>query len=96
MEEIHIIPLENICAGYGIPASFVADLEEINLIEVETRGTVKYLHITHIQTLEKLIRLHYDLNINLEGLDVVNNLLDQVNRLREENLMLRNRLKRFE
>lgn len=96
MEETQYIPIENICALYSIPLTFISELEEINLVELEIVDGIKYVKITHIQSLEKLIRLHFELNINLEGLDVVNNLLDQITQLQDENLFLRNRLKRFE
>lgn len=96
MEETHVIAIEKISTHFGIPLSFFLELEEINLIEFENFENVKCIKISNVQTLEKLIRLHYDLNINMEGLDVINNLLDQVTQLQEENQILRNRLKRFE
>lgn len=96
MEELHVISIEKISAHFGVPLSFISELEEIKLIEIENYKNVKCIKVSSIQTLEKLIRLHYDLNINIEGLDVINNLLNQVTQLQEENLYLRNRLKRFE
>ena len=43
-----------------------------------------------------MIRLHYDLNINLEGLDAVYNLLKRVENLQSEITSLHNKLRIYE
>ena len=48
--------------------------------------------VGHKKQVEKMIRLHYDLNINLEGVDVIYNLLNQVNSLKKEITDLQNKL----
>lgn len=42
------------------------------------------------------MRLHYDLEINIEGIDAIYNLLEQVNSLRKEITTLNNRLRLYE
>lgn len=96
MESNQIISIDTICTYYKIPASFISALEEIELIELKTIDGTLYIETTHIQTIERFIRLHFELEINIEGIDVINNLLDQVNRLQEENNQLKNRLGLFE
>ncbi|MBC7388403.1 MAG: MerR family transcriptional regulator, partial [Opitutaceae bacterium] len=46
--------------------------------------------------LEKLVRLHFDLNINLEGIETVSYLLQKMNNMQEKILMLSNRLRVYE
>jgi uncharacterized protein YoxC len=46
--------------------------------------------------LERLVRLHQDLNINLEGLGAVSHLLHKVNALQEEVQKLRKRVQKYE
>lgn len=96
MEEIKLITIEQISNEYGVPLSFMEALEEIQLIEVEILNELKYIRESNLHEVEKLIRLHFELNINLEGLDVINNLLNQVKELQSENIQLRNRLKMYE
>jgi hypothetical protein len=96
MEDSNIIAVETLCKLYEIPESFISNLEEIQLTEVHIFENGRFVHTTHIPVLEKLIRLHFDLHINLEGLDVIHNLLNQILELQEENLVLRNRISRFE
>jgi len=45
---------------------------------------------------EKMMRLHYDLHINLEGIDAISNLLKQVQDLKKENQILKNKLKTYD
>ena len=42
-----------------------------------------------LSTFEKFTNWHYDLEVNLAGLEVIKHLLDQLERLRVENLTLR-------
>lgn len=43
-----------------------------------------------------MFRLHQQLEINGAGIDTVFNLLDQINKLKEANLLLENKLKIYE
>ncbi|MEZ4804277.1 MAG: chaperone modulator CbpM [Bacteroidia bacterium] len=47
-------------------------------MEIETIETVSYIHQDTILNLEKILRLHRDLNVNIEALDVVLNLLNKI------------------
>lgn len=96
MEEKDIISIEVFCAHYQVPESFVTSLREFELIETVMSEGVEYIEVAHLSTVEKLVRLHYELNINMEGLDVVNNLLRRVTELQDEIHVLRNRLKLYE
>ncbi len=49
-----------------------------------------------IPQVEKIMRLHFDLNINLEGIDVIINLLQQIETLQEEITQLKRRLSLYE
>lgn len=96
MESKDLISIEEICKHYDIPKSFIQSLEEIELIKTTTLKKTQYIEITYVKNIEKMIRLHYELNINIEGLDVVNNLLEQIDLLQEEMHELKNRLKIYE
>ena len=43
-----------------------------------------------------MIRLYNELNVNIEGLDIIFNLLEKEKRLREELNALKNKLKLYE
>jgi len=96
MENENIIAIQQFCIHYNIPISFINSLNEFELVEVITIQKNQYIHTRQIKDIEKLIRLHYELDINMEGLDVVYNLLKQVEFLQDEIMTLDNRLKFYE
>jgi hypothetical protein len=57
---------------------------------------VFYFHEDFLEKIEKLLRLHIDLSINIEGLDVILQLLEKVENLEEELKEAKNKLKSFE
>jgi hypothetical protein len=81
---------------HNIDISFLHALKESGLTELILLEESLYVHTSQIGHLEKMIRLHFELDINLEGLEVVGHLLEKVDALSEENRSLRNRLSRFE
>ena len=46
--------------------------------------------------LEKLVRLHYHLDINVEGIDAITNLLQRMANMHHEILQLKSRLQLYE
>ena len=43
-----------------------------------------------------MIRLHYELDINIEGIDAISHLLQRVDQLQDELRIMKNRLSRYE
>ena len=96
MESKDLIPIQLLCKRYNVPVSFINTLQEFKLIELIFEKDAFYIHTTQIKAVEKMMRLHYDLDINFEGMDVIFNLLKKVELLNEDIIALHNRLKRFE
>ena len=96
METRDLIPIKLICKHYNIPASFLNTLQEFELIELTVESEEFYIHKTQLTEVEKMARLHYDLDINLEGIDAIYNLLGQVEELKQEIRNLHNRLRLYE
>lgn len=96
MKEQHLIPTKTICLHYDIEISFVETLSDMGLIHIDIVKQEQYIHEDQINTLEKIIRLHNELNVNLEGIDVVFNLLEKERQLKQELTALKNRLRLYE
>lgn len=96
MKTKYLIPKETLCLHYDIEYTFVDALHNIGLIEIEIIEKKQYVHQDQIRDFEKMVRLHHELNVNLEGIDVVFNLLRKEKALRDELLELKNRLNRYE
>ena len=92
MSDLKTISVEQFCILYEVPVSFIDSLVSYELIHTVQVGDVECLPEELIAKVERLMRLHYDLNINFEGLDVVNNLIGQINELNDEIYRLKNRL----
>ncbi len=96
MSEHYLISTKTICLHYNIEFSFIDALGKMGLIHIEIVEENQFIHQDHIGDLEKMIRLHNELNVNLEGIDVVLNLLEKERKLRDELNVLKNRLRLYE
>jgi hypothetical protein len=96
MEPEQFIIAEQFCDSHEIELSFLSSLNEYGLIEITLIEEKKLIAESQLPKLEKLVRLHYDLQINLEGIDAIANLLERINRIQEENTILKNKLRLYE
>jgi pyridoxine 5'-phosphate synthase PdxJ len=93
MNTDNLIRIEYFCEQYNVELAFVNSLHEFGLINVSVVEDSKYLSNDDLKEIEKLIRLHYDLGINIEGIDVISNLLNQIEDLKQELMVAKNKLK---
>lgn len=96
METTDLIPIQLVCKHYKIPIAFINTLQEFQLIELTNEKDTFFIHKKQLIKVEKIARLHYDLDINIEGIDAIYNLLDRVNTLKKEITMLHNKLRLYE
>ena len=74
MEIKHLTLIEQLSSHHNIEVSFINALHDNGLIKLTVIENNAYLHNEQLKDLEKMIRLHYDLKINIEGIDVISNL----------------------
>lgn len=91
MENENLIPVEQLCSHYQIELSFIDSLSEYGLIEVVITEENRFVSIDQVKDIEKMIRLHFDLNINMEGIDAIYHLLRKVDELNNELKSTKNR-----
>jgi Glu-tRNA(Gln) amidotransferase subunit E-like FAD-binding protein len=96
MKSENLILLKNICSNYQVELSFFTHLNEIGLIAIETIEQSAYIREEQMNDIERMIRMHYELDVNPEGIDVVFNLLQKIDRLENDLIRTKNRLKLFE
>lgn len=96
MENNKYIALFELCENYKVESHFFEDLNSIGLIEIIQVNQTPCLLLEEIDRIEKIVRLHLDLSVNIEGIDVILNLLQKVDNLQEELTILRNRLEIYE
>ena len=88
----HLIPADEFCTHYKVEYSFISSLQKHGLIQITTIDETTFIDEEHLQNLEKLVRLHYDLDINLEGIEAITYLLNRVKNMQEEIIELKNKL----
>ena len=96
MNEKSLISTQTLCTHYNIEISFVDELNKMGLIHIEVIEQNNFIHQDQISDLEKIIRLHNELHVNLEGIDVVLNLLENERVLRNKLYALESRLRLYE
>jgi hypothetical protein len=96
METEYLISLDEFCANHNIEISFVSSLQQSGLIEITTVKETGFIEADQLQQLEKFIRLYYELDINLEGIETINYLLQRINSMQHEIIALRNKLRVYE
>jgi hypothetical protein len=92
MEIENLVSLHQFCEFHEIENTLVLALNEHDLIEIFILDGESYIHTDSIHLLEKIIRLHHDLSINFEGIDVIVQLIDKINSLQEELMEMKKRL----
>ncbi len=88
-----MILAQEFCTHYQVEMNFIHSLQEFGLVEVINNEGNDYLSTDRLNELEKIIRLHYDLNVNIEGIDVIFHLLEQLEDVQKESNELRNQLR---
>lgn len=96
MQQNDLIPAADICAYYKTELSFITYLHRFGLIEITSVEEIAYIPEAQLGKLEQLVRLHYDLDINPEGIDAIAGLLERVKGLQAEITGLKNRLRMYE
>ena len=96
MDNIEFIPLSDFCKSHDITSTFVIELEEYGLIRMVDRNNSRYLPIQELPKAEKIVRLYLDLDINLEGIEVIEHLLEKIRKMQQEITVLKNHLRIYE
>ena len=96
MEQYKYIEVRDFCVSHGISTQFIVQLHDTGLIKVVKKENTEYLQYDELPKVEKIVRLHDDLNLNLEGIDVINSLLERVEQMQNEIINLKNKLDFYE
>ena len=96
MTNEEMVAAKEFCISHNVEISFLHSLGESALIEIITIEETAFINRDHLPEREKLVRLHYDMDINLEGIETIHHLLQQINTMQNEMQTLRNRLRIYE
>jgi chaperone modulatory protein CbpM len=91
-----LIAANDFCTYHHVEYTFVRSLNEAGLVELTVIDQADYIPETQLQQLERMVRLHNELEINLAGIEAISHLLQRLENIQEEKRQLRNRLNRYE
>lgn len=94
--EKDLIAITTLCTCYEVDFQFIDKLSKTGLIQIVIIEQERFIHQDQIGDLEKMIRLHNELEVNIEGIDIVFNLLEKEKALRKELNTLKNKLRLYE
>lgn len=84
-----LIIINEYCSRSSVEPDFIIQLENEGLIEIYVDNGERYIHQSQLRRLEQYVRWYYDLSINIEGIDVIQNLLDRMDEMKNEISRLR-------
>lgn len=96
MEKNNFVLIEKFCSNCDVEFSFINALNDYGLIEIIIVDDNKYISHDQLKDLERAIHFHYELHINLEGIDAIYNLLKQIDNLQQELILTKNKLNLFQ
>ena len=96
MQDNTLIPASELCVYHKIEMNFIYSLQEYGLLDTVNSEEDIFIPADQLSELEKLIRLHYELDINLEGIDAICHLLKRLEAAQQEVTHLRSLLKFYQ
>ncbi|CAM4085370.1 MerR HTH family regulatory protein [Pedobacter westerhofensis] len=82
--ETELITINDYCNKYAVEPSFIVALEDSGLIVLTVIEDNKYIHYKQLVEMERFIHFHYELQINIEGIEAIMGLLQKIKRLQHE------------
>ncbi len=96
MNTIEFIPVAHLSKQYSIEETFIIDLHDKGVLHLNIVEETHCLHCDSMPVFEKIMRIHDELHINIEGIDVILNLLDKIDNLNRQLVKTQNRLGLYE
>ncbi|MCD8193835.1 MAG: chaperone modulator CbpM [Tannerellaceae bacterium] len=91
-----LIIISEYCRNCDIDPTFIFSLEEGGLIQIYVVEGEPYLHLSQLKDVERFIRMHYDLSINIPGIETIEHMQTRMRALQQEINHLKSRLKLYE
>ena len=96
MRKGNLISIKELCSIHNVEPSFINAIREFGLVEITTVNESGFIHVRQLIELERIIRLHRELKINLEGIEAINHLIKKIKVMQDEINTLKNRLSQYE
>lgn len=91
-----LITIQEYCIHHHTDVSFIEALEQNGLIHIIRTEETQSIDYEELEQLERYTRLYHDLDINVEGIEVVGYLLEKMDEMKKHIHELEERLKKYE
>jgi hypothetical protein len=91
-----IVHLDQFCEIHQIEISFMEELASFELINLIDDSQKKCIMIDDVPLIEKMIRIHQDLEITPAGINAIFHLLEKLNKKQDEIIRLKTRINLFD
>ncbi|TPN87492.1 chaperone modulator CbpM [Aquimarina algicola] len=96
MTKENLIPAIEFCSLHEIELSFINSLHEFGLIDIVTKRHTAFLRTEELPKLEQFLLFKKELNVNLEGIDIIIKLLKRVQEVQKDMSIIKNRFQLHE
>ena len=96
MQTDETIPVNEFCIHHKIELSFIHSLKDVGLIDVMQLDEKLCVPLSQLPQLEKLVRMYYEMDINLEGIETITYLLNRMNDMQQQIVKLKNHILLYE
>lgn len=96
MSSTLVIDMQELCEVVDLPAAFVIEIVEHGILEPQGRQPDEWLFDSAALSIaRRAVKLHHELQMEWDGVALALDLLEELEQVRAENRMLRQRLGRF-
>ncbi|WP_462249280.1 chaperone modulator CbpM [Ferruginibacter sp.] len=92
MQTEDMIATDEFCINHNIEIDFINSLNNSGLIEMTVVEEKSFVPASQLHHLEKMVRLYYEMDINVEGIETITYLLQRMNTMQQQIVQLSNRL----
>jgi pyridoxine 5'-phosphate synthase PdxJ len=83
------ITIKELAAFHQIEESYIMEFIRIGIISAHKRKSAMHIHLEDVDELERAIRLRRDLEVNLQGVEIICRLRNRIVQLEEEMALLK-------
>lgn len=91
-----VIKITEYCSYCRADLAFVDSLEDLGLIETSIVNGERFIHEEQLPDLDRYANWHYEMDINIEGIDALKNAIAKMQQLQSEVLYLKEKLRIYE
>lgn len=96
MQSEDMILASEFCIHHNIELSLIYSLHESGLVEITEIEEQTFVQASQLLHLEKLVRFHNEMGINLEGIEAISYLLQRITDMQQDIQLLTNKLRAYE